>query len=125
MFHGRAILAARLVGARSCALCYAPRPDPVGILVGADTSSAFDPALLRDADMRAWQHARQVEDSMAPATTNGAITALRSFGTWLVVEGIVSEHPTRDMKDLPLDPPAPRSILTEAIDTARWTGSPC
>jgi len=118
----------------------------------------FDPALLRDADLRAWKHARQVVyqfqtesvhastkderrktdgclrpsssvlrrmhllpsemivDGMAPATINRAIAALRGFGSWLVTQGIVSEHPASDLKDLPVDPPAPRSIPTEAID---------
>jgi site-specific recombinase XerC len=76
----------------------------------------FDPALLLDADLRAWKHARQVADGMAPATINRAIAALRGFGSWLVTQRIVSEHPASDLKDLPVDPPAPRSIPTEAID---------
>lgn len=76
----------------------------------------FDPALLRDADLRAWKHARQVADGMAPATINRAIAALRGFGSWLVTQKIVSEHPASDLKDLPVDPPAPRSIPTEGVD---------
>jgi site-specific recombinase XerD len=53
---------------------------------------------------------------MAPATINRAIAALRGFGAWLLAERIVSENPMGELKDLPLDPPAPRSIPSEAID---------
>ena len=76
----------------------------------------FDPALLREVDLTRWQRARQVEDGMAPATINRAIAALRGFGAWLVAERIVSESPMGELKDLPLDPPAPRAIPVEAID---------
>ena len=53
---------------------------------------------------------------IAPATINRAIAALGGFGTWLVTEGVTTEHPTRDLKDLPVDPPAPRSIPTDEDD---------
>lgn len=76
----------------------------------------FDPALLREVDFKRWQRARQVEDGMAPATINRAIAALRGFGVWLLAERIVTESPMGGLKDLPLDPPSPRSIPPEAID---------
>jgi integrase len=85
-------------------------------VVGADAEPPFDPALLREVDLKRWQRARQVEDGKAPATINRAIAALRGFGAWLAAERIVTESPMGELKDLPLDPPSPRSIPVEAID---------
>src|SRR5215212_3557947 len=57
-----------------------------------------------------------VDDGMAPATINRATAGLRGYGAWLSAHRIVAENPAAGLKNLPLNPPALRSLPPVAID---------
>lgn len=76
----------------------------------------FDPALLLDADLRAWRAARQRDDGAAPATINRGLSALRGYCAWAVIRGLMTEDPATAITDVPLPPLGPRSLPPAAVD---------
>ncbi len=76
----------------------------------------FDPALLRHEDLRDWRLARQRDDGAAPATINRGLASLRGYCQWATFSHLLTENPATDVKDVPTDPLAPRSLPTEAVD---------
>jgi site-specific recombinase XerD len=76
----------------------------------------FDPALLRHEDLRDWRLARQRDDGAAPATINRGLASLRGYCQWATLAHLLTENPATDIKDVPTDPLAPRSLPTEAVD---------
>jgi integrase/recombinase XerC len=83
-----------------------------------ETSRArpFDPALLIDRDVRAWQRARQQDDGAKPSTINRALASLRRFCAWTVESGLLTENPVAGIADIPDEPLAPRSLPDAAVD---------
>lgn len=76
----------------------------------------FDPALLVDRDLRAWQRARQQEDGAKPSTINRALASLRRFCAWAVGTGFLTDNPASGIADVPAEPLAPRSLPDAAVD---------
>jgi site-specific recombinase XerD len=76
----------------------------------------FDPAQCVDRDLRAWQVARQQDDGAKPSTINRALSSLRRYCAWAVDQGLMPDNPTRDVADVPTDPPPPRAIPDDAVD---------
>ena len=76
----------------------------------------FDPALLRHEDLRDWRLARQRDDGAAPATINRSLASLRGYCQWATTAHLLAENPAVDIEDVPIDPLAPRSLPTEAVD---------
>jgi site-specific recombinase XerD len=76
----------------------------------------FDPPLLLDGDVRAWQDARQTRDGAAPATINRGMAALRGYCGWAHRAKLMSENPTADVHDVPTEPLSPRGLPSGAID---------
>jgi site-specific recombinase XerD len=77
---------------------------------------AFDPALLRYEDLRDWRISRQQDDGVAPATINRGLASLRGYCRWSMANHLLRENPALEIKDVPIDPLAPRSLPTEAVD---------
>jgi site-specific recombinase XerD len=77
---------------------------------------AFDPALLRYEDLYDWRTVRQRDDGAAPATINRGLASLRGYCRWTLACHLLLEDPTTDVKDVPTEPMAPRSLPPEAID---------
>jgi site-specific recombinase XerD len=77
---------------------------------------AFDPALLRHEDLRDWRMARQRDDGAAPATINRGLASLRGYCRWALAGHLLVENPMTDVKDVPTEPLAPRSLPPQAID---------
>jgi len=77
---------------------------------------AFDPALLRHENLRDWRMARQRHDGAAPATINRGLASLRGYCRWALARHLLLENPMTDVKDVPTEPLAPRSLPAEAID---------
>jgi len=77
---------------------------------------AFDPARLRHEDLRDWRVARQRDDGAAPATINRGLASLRGYCRWALARHLLVENPMTEVKDVPTEPLAPRSLPTEAID---------
>ncbi|WP_110516880.1 tyrosine-type recombinase/integrase [Herpetosiphon llansteffanensis] len=76
----------------------------------------FTPELVRDRDMTAWQIYRQVESGAKPTTINRELSSLRGYCAWAVKHGCMPTNPLADMRVLPPDPLAPRSLPILAID---------
>ncbi len=76
----------------------------------------FDPALLRHEDLRDWRVARQRDDGAAPASINRGLASLRGYCRWALTRHLLVENPMTEVKDVPMEPLAPRSLPTEAID---------
>src|SRR5712692_5571603 len=76
----------------------------------------FDPALLRHEDIRDWRLTRQRDDGAAPATINRGLASLRGYCQWATLSHLLTENPATDIKDVPTDPLAPRSLPTKAVD---------
>jgi site-specific recombinase XerD len=76
----------------------------------------FDPALLRYEDLRDWRTIRQRDDGAAPATINRGLASLRGYCRWALASHLLVENPMADVKDVPTEPLAPRSLPAEAID---------
>ncbi|SRR6266702_2709274 len=76
----------------------------------------FDPALLRHEDLRDWRAARQRDDGAAPATINRGLASLRGYCRWALACHLLLEDPAIEIKDVPTEPLAPRSLPAEAID---------
>jgi site-specific recombinase XerD len=76
----------------------------------------FDPALLRHEDLRDWRTIRQRDDGAAPATINRGLASLRGYCRWVLASHLLVENPMTDVKDVPTEPLAPRSLPAEAID---------
>lgn len=76
----------------------------------------FDPALLRHEDLRDWRSVRQRDDGAAPATINRGLASLRGYCRWALACHLLVENPITDVKDVPTEPPAPRSLPPQAID---------
>ncbi len=77
---------------------------------------AFDPALLRHEDLRDWRNVRQRDDGAAPATINRGLASLRGYCRWALARHLLLENPATEVKDVPTEPLAPRSLPAEAID---------
>ncbi len=77
---------------------------------------SFDPVLLRYEDLRDWQVARQRDDGAAPATINRGLASLRGYCRWAMACHLLTENPALEIKDVPVEPLAPRSLPTEAVD---------
>jgi site-specific recombinase XerD len=76
----------------------------------------FDPVLLRSGDLHNWRLARQKEDGAAPSTINRALVTLRAYCDWARQAGLISENPAEDIKAIPADQAAPKSLPAPAID---------
>jgi len=76
----------------------------------------FDPGLLRYEDLRDWQTMRQRDDGAAPATINRGLASLRGYCRWALAHHLLLENPASEVKDVPTEPLAPRSLPAEAID---------
>jgi site-specific recombinase XerD len=76
----------------------------------------FDPALLRHEDLRDWRSVRQRDDGAAPATINRGLASLRGYCRWALAGHLLLENPMTDVKDVPTEPLAPRSLPPQAID---------
>jgi site-specific recombinase XerD len=77
---------------------------------------AFDPARLRQEDLLDWRVARQRDDGAAPATINRGLASLPGYCRWALARRLLVENPMIEVKDVPTEPLAPRSLPTEAID---------
>lgn len=77
---------------------------------------SFDPALLRHEDLRDWRVARQRDDGAAPATINRGLASFRGYCRWAHTCHLLVENPAIEVKDVPTEPLAPRSLPAEAID---------
>jgi site-specific recombinase XerD len=77
---------------------------------------SFDPVLLRHEDFRDWRVFRQCDDGAAPATINRGLASLRGYCRWALAGHLLVEDPMADVKDVPMEPLAPRSLPAEAID---------
>jgi site-specific recombinase XerD len=76
----------------------------------------FDLTLLRYEDLRDWRSVRQRDDGAAPATINHGLASLRGYCRWALASHLLVENPMADVKDVPTEPLAPRSLPAEAID---------
>src|SRR2546428_5174956 len=76
----------------------------------------FDPASLRHEDLRDWRTVRQRDDGAAPATINRGLASLRGYCRWALARHLLLENPATEVKDVPTEPLAPRSLPAEAID---------
>ena len=76
----------------------------------------FDPAFLRHEDLCDWRMARQRDDGAAPATINRGLASLRGYCRWALAHHLLLENPATEVKDVPTEPLAPRSLPAEAID---------
>jgi site-specific recombinase XerD len=76
----------------------------------------FDPALLRHEDLHDWRTVRQSDDGAAPATINRGLASLRGYCRWALARHLLVENPATEVKDVPTEPLAPRSLPHEAID---------
>lgn len=76
----------------------------------------FDPAIVRERDVRLWQQARQQDDGTKPATINRARSSLRSFFSWLIAQQVCQEHPVLNVPEVTETPLAPRALPPGAID---------
>jgi len=76
----------------------------------------FDPSLLLDRDLRAWQVARQQHDGAKPNTINRALASLRRFSRWALTTGLLIDNPTRGIADIPAESLSPRSLPDAAVD---------
>lgn len=76
----------------------------------------FDPGLLRHEDLRDWRVARQRDDGAATATINRGLASLRGYCRWALAHHLLVENPMTDVKDVPIEPLAPRSLPPQAID---------
>jgi site-specific recombinase XerD len=76
----------------------------------------FDLTLLRYEDLRDWRSVRQRDDGAAPATINRGLASLRGYCRWALASHLLIENPMADVKDVPTEPLAPRSLPAEAID---------
>jgi len=76
----------------------------------------FNPALLRYEDVRDWRAARQCDDGAAPATINRGLASLRGYCHWALACHLLVENPVTEVKDVPTEPLAPRSLPDEGID---------
>lgn len=76
----------------------------------------FDPVLLRHEDLRDWRVVRQRDDGAAPATINRGLASLRGYCRWAMTCHLLMENPALEIKDVPTEPLAPRSLPAEAVD---------
>lgn len=76
----------------------------------------FELARLRYEDLRDWRTIRQRDDGAAPATINRGLASLRGYCRWALASHLLVENPMADVKDVPTEPLAPRSLSAEAID---------
>ncbi len=70
----------------------------------------FDPARLRHEDLRDWRSVRQRDDGAAPATINRGLASLRGYCRRALACHLLLENPMTDVKDVPTEPLAPRSV---------------
>ena len=85
------------------------------------TSTRGRPLRLEDVtplDVDAWMRHTTVADQTeaAPATANRRKQSFRRLCQWAIDQQVLRTDPTRDMRDLPLDDRAPRSISDAAVD---------
>ena len=79
------------------------------------TPLPFDPMLVREQDIRRWQHARQAAGAK-PTTLNRALISLRGWFTWLVDQGARHDHPAQGVAPVKETPLSPRALPPLAID---------
>jgi site-specific recombinase XerD len=72
--------------------------------------------LTSDRDLRRWQRHRQIEDGVAPATINRALSTLRRFCTWAVEHGHMADNPTAGLHDVATEPVGPQALPAIAVD---------
>lgn len=103
---------------RSALTVKAVRGDLSGFVIWWETqrSRSFDPVLLRANDLARWRLVRQQEDAAAPSTINRALVSLRAYFAWAKQTGLIYENPAGEMKAIPLEHPAPKSLPREAVD---------
>ena len=80
----------------------------------------FDPASLRHEDLRDWRTVHQRDEGAAPATINRGLASLRGYCRWALARHLLLENPATEVKDVPTEPLAPRSLPAEAIDALLW-----
>ena len=76
----------------------------------------FDPSLLHEADVRAWQLARQRDEGARAATIRRAQVSLRGYCAWAVEQGLMTENASAAVDSLPAEPPTPKALPPEACD---------
>src|SRR5258708_3117397 len=76
----------------------------------------FDPASLRHEDLGDWRTVHQRDEGAAPATINRGLASLRGYCRWALARHLLLENPATEVKDVPTEPLAPRSLPAEAID---------
>jgi site-specific recombinase XerD len=75
----------------------------------------FQPALLRYEDLRDWRVACQHDDGATPATINRGLASLRGYCRWALAHRLLLKNPATEVKDVPTEPLAPRSLPAEAV----------
>src|SRR5260221_4587765 len=76
----------------------------------------FDPTSLRHEALRDWRTVHQRDEGAAPATINRGLASLRGYCRWALARHLLLENPATEVKDVPTEPLAPRSLPAEAID---------
>jgi site-specific recombinase XerD len=76
----------------------------------------FTAAELTSRDIRRWQQERQQLDGVRPSTINRALSSLRGYCKWAMVEGLMVENPIKGVPEIPALDLAPQGISGEAID---------
>ncbi len=80
------------------------------------TRRAFDPALLRTADVLTWMTYCQEEKNAAPASINRALASLRGFCAYCVQQGWMTENVVADIRPVAQEPEGPRFLPDEAVN---------
>ncbi len=83
---------------------------------GLSLDQAFAPELVRGRDIAAWQTYRQVEAGAKPTTINRELSSLRGYCAWAVSNKLMPNDPLADVRILPPEPLAPRSLPVLAVD---------
>lgn len=82
----------------------------------AKRGRAFDVTAVINRDIREWKQSRQQVDGAAPSTINRALSTLRSFCSWAMTQGLLSENAAAGIEDVPAEPLSPRSLPDQAVD---------
>lgn len=107
--RGRAVAPKTIQGTRS---------DLRGFVVWWETTKrlTFDPTLVLDRDLTAWQKHRQAVDGVQPTTINRANASLRTFFTWATATRRIGRNPATTLRDLPIPDLAPRGVSPDGMD---------
>jgi site-specific recombinase XerD len=71
---------------------------------------------LAPRDLRRWQRERQQVDGAKPNTINRALSSLRGFCQWAVLQGMRPDNPVTEIADIPTPDLAPQGLDDETID---------